>query len=103
MGGNDNVITEAYDARFITKVGGPISQFYDYRTDGLLTNDDFELGPDGKYDKSRPRVPVLTNQIPGNVKYVDMDGNGEINSDDMVPYGSNDPDLTYGFTNRFSY
>ena len=55
------------------------------------------------YDKSRPRVPVLTNQIPGNVKYVDMDGNGEINSDDMVPYGSNDPDLTYGFTNRFSY
>ena len=103
MGGNDNVITEAYDARFITKVGGPISQFYVYRTDGLLTNDDFELGPDGKYDKSRPRVPVLTNQIPGNVKYVDMDGNGEINSDDMVPYGSNDPDLTYGFTNRFSY
>lgn len=76
MGGNDNVITEAYDARFITKVGGPISQFYVYRTDGLLTNDDFELGPDGKYDKSRPRVPVLTNQIPGNVKYVDMDGNG---------------------------
>ena len=71
--------------------------------DGLLTNDDFELGPDGKYDKSRPRVPVLTNQIPGNVKYVDIDGNGEINSDDMVPYGSNDPDLTYGFTNRFSY
>ena len=103
MGGNDNVITEAYDARFITKVGGPISQFYVYRTDGLLTNDDFELGPDGKYDKSRPRVPVLTNQIPGNVKYVDIDGNGEINSDDMVPYGSNDPDLTYGFTNRFSY
>lgn len=103
MGGNDNVITEAYDARFITKVGGPISQFYVYRTDGLLINDDFELGPDGKYDKSRPRVPVLTNQIPGNVKYVDIDGNGEINSDDMVPYGSNDPDLTYGFTNRFSY
>ena len=21
----------------------------------------------------------------------------------MDPYGSNDPDLTYGFTNRFSY
>lgn len=43
MGGNDNVITEAYDARFITKVGGPISQFYVYRTDGLLTTTTLNL------------------------------------------------------------
>ena len=103
MGGNDNVITEAWDARFITKVGGPISQFDVYKTDGLLTSADFGVGADGKYDKSKPLVPVLENQIPGNLKYVDTDGNGEINSDDMIPYGSNDPDLLYGFTNRFSY
>ena len=54
--------------------------------------------------KSRPRVPVLTNQIPGNVKYVDYGTvMGKSIPTSMVPYGSNDPDLTYGFTNRFSY
>ena len=42
MGGNDNVITEAYDARFITKVGGPIFTILCFTVRMvLLTNDDF--------------------------------------------------------------
>lgn len=105
MGENQEVITldGGIDARFITRVGGPISQFYLYRTDGLLTNSDFGVKADGKYDINQPLVPTLTGQRPGNIKYVDTDKNGSITADDMVPYGSNDPDVTYGFTNRFSY
>lgn len=103
MGGNEDVITVAWNSYFITKVGGPVSQFYVLRTDGLLSEDDFGVGPDGRYDKSQPLVPIMDGQIPGNLKFVDQDNNGIINDDDRVPYGTNIPDLSYGITNRFTY
>lgn len=103
LGGNDNIITPAWNAYFITQVGGPISQFYLYRTDGLLTEGDFAVGPDGSYDRSQPLVPIMASQIPGNLKFVDTNKDGQITDEDMVPYGDNMPDLLWGFTNRFSY
>ncbi|WP_346713735.1 TonB-dependent receptor [Mediterranea massiliensis] len=105
LGGNDKIISEAWNAAFITEVGGPISQFYTYRTNGLLSEDDFEKGADGRYNPKKPLVPTVKGktQRPGNVKYVDVDGNGTIDADDRVAYGSNDPDVMFGFTNRFSY
>lgn len=103
LGGEDNVIRESWNARWITKVGSPISQFLSYKTDGLLTEDDFEKDANGKYDKNKPLVPIMNGQIPGNVKYVDTDDSGRIDDNDRIPMGSNDPDLMYGFTNRFSY
>src|SRR5690606_31612524 len=103
MGGNDNVISDAWNSYFITKVGGPVSQFYLFRTDGLLTKDDFGIGPDGNYDKTQPLVPIMNNQIPGNYKFVDANKDGKIDDNDRVAYGSNVPDLLYGITNRFSY
>lgn len=103
MGWEVNIITPAWNAYFITQVGGPISQFYLYRTDGLLTEDDFAVGPDGSYDRSQPLVPIMASQIPGNLKFVDTNKDGQITDEDMVPYGDNMPDLLWGFTNRFSY
>ena len=105
LGGNDEIITDAWNAQFITKVGGPISQFYTYLTDGLLTEADFEVGADGRYNPNKPLVPTVKGkkQRPGNVKYVDVDGSGSIDNDDRVAYGSNEPDVMFGFTNRFTY
>lgn len=105
LGGNDEIITDAWNAQFITKVGGPISQFYTYKTDGLLTNDDFEKGADGRPNVNKPLVPIVKGkkQRPGNVKYVDTDESGSIDNDDRVAYGSNEPDVLFGFTNRFTY
>lgn len=103
LGQNDNIITEAWGAYFLTKVGDPISQFYMFRTDGLLTAKDFGAGPDGKYDKSQPLVPIISGQIPGNPKFIDTNGDGKIDNNDRTPYGSNIPDMVYGMTNRFSY
>ncbi|NDW08222.1 TonB-dependent receptor [Dysgonomonas sp. 520] len=103
MGDNDNLITEKWYSHYITRVGGPISQFYLLRTDGLLTENDFGVGPDGKYDRNQPLVPVMNNQIPGNLKFVDQNEDGKIDENDRVPYGNNTPDLIFGFTNRFSY
>jgi len=102
LGGDTDYFTESSnDAKFITKVGGPISQFYCYRTDGFLLPSDFDA--DGK-----ALVPIFSGQEEGNNKYVDQkdaDGNtdGVLNSDDLVPYGNNLPDVIYGLTNRFSW
>jgi len=102
LGGNTDYFTESsYDAKFITKVGGPISQFYCYRTDGFLLSSDFD-------DNGNALVPIFSGQEEGNYKYVDQpDANGNtdgvLNSSDLVPYGNNLPDLTYGLTNRFSW
>ncbi|MBW8332325.1 MAG: TonB-dependent receptor [Prolixibacteraceae bacterium] len=108
MGGVKQFISTNWDGQFLTRVGGPVSQFFVYRTDGILLPTDFD-------DKNKALVPIVPGQIAGNTKYVDqltIDSNGDgimdkadgvINSSDFTPYGSNLPDLMYGFTNRFEY
>lgn len=86
----------SWDAQFITKVGGPVSQFYCYRTDGILLPSDFDAN-------GKALVPILAGQEVGNVKYVDQDKDGQITSADYVPYGNNLPDVVFGLTNRFSW
>jgi TonB-linked SusC/RagA family outer membrane protein len=96
MGDIEQFTETSWDGQFITKKGGPISQFYVYRTDGLLTEADF--GSDGK-----ALVPVFSGQEPYTVKYVDQNDDGVINANDLVAWGNNLPDLMYGITNRLSY
>jgi len=114
MGENTKFTAENRGAFFISQVGGPVSQFLVYRTDGLLQPEDFNItiidnpNTSSGFPKRvtyEPLVPTLENrnQIPYNVKYVDQNGDGKINSDDMVPYGNNIPDLLYGITNTLSY
>lgn len=96
MGEIDQFTSTSWDAQFITKVGGPVSQFYCYRTDGILLPSDFDAN-------GNVLVPAFAGQEAGNVKYVDQNGDGEINSADLVPYGNNLPDVVFGLTNRFSW
>lgn len=78
--------------QFITKVGGPVSQFYDYDYAGYLTAEDIASG-----------YPIAAGEEEGNSKLIDHNDDHKITDADRVPKGSNLPDLTYGFTNRFSY
>ena len=96
MGGLQQITSGNWDAQFITKVGGPVSQFYVYRTAGLLKPTDFDA-------TGKALVPIMTGQVAGNVKYIDQNKDGVITSSDLAPYGSNLPKLMYGFTNRFAY
>jgi len=96
MGGVQQFTSGNWDAQFITKVGGPVTQFYVYRTDGILLPTDFD-------SSKKALVPIMTGQVAGNSKYVDQNDDKVINSSDLVAYGSNLPDLMYGFTNRFEY
>ena len=96
MGDIDQFTSSSWDAQFITKIGGPVSRFYCYETDGILTASDFDA--DGK-----ALVPILSGQEEGNVKYVNQNEDQLINSSDYIPYGNNLPDIIYGLTNRFSW
>ena len=96
MGGVQQFTSGNWDAQFITKVGGPVTQFYLYRTDGILLPTDFD-------SNKKAIVPIMTGQVAGNSKYVDQNDDKVINALDLVPYGSNLPDLIYGFTNRLGY
>lgn len=66
--------------------------FYGYRTDGL-----FQSGEDIANWASQSGAQ------PGDIRFVDTDGNGEINADDQVKIGDPFPDLTLGLNLGFSY
>ncbi|MCQ2153232.1 MAG: TonB-dependent receptor [Bacteroidales bacterium] len=103
---NKNTVTDLGDAnqltatswsqQFRTEVGKPLSQFIAYKTDGLLTKDCFDA-------TGRAIVPILDGQEEGNPRYVDVNNDGRITSDDMTVCGDPFPDVVWGFTNKFTY
>jgi hypothetical protein len=62
-----------------------------YKTDGL-----FQTAAD-LYDENGVKYPTLTaNDKAGNIKYIDTDNSGTINSDDKVRLGNSLPEYLYG-------
>lgn len=96
LGDVKSFTTTSYDAIFLTEVGKPISQFYCYKTAGVLTPECFDA-------EGNPLVPVMTGQEEGNPRYVDVNKDGRITDGDLTVCGNNLPDVTYGITNTFSW
>ena len=77
-----------------TLIGQSIGTFWGFQYDGLYrTQADIDNGPT-VYDKT----PSL-----GDVKYVDINGDGVINDQDKTIIGNPHPDVTFGFTNTLRY
>ncbi len=74
----------------ILTVGGPIGVFRGWLTDGLF-DDDVSLTIDGQ------------TREPGDIKYQDIDGDGDITDDDRVELGNAIPDFFWGLKNSFEY
>lgn len=81
-----------------TTVGEGLGYFYGLRTDGIF-NDQDEL--DAHVDSEGNAIQPLA--VPGDVKFVDQDGNGVIDAEDRVKLGSRFADFTWGFNSNFSY
>ena len=76
-----------------TVVGSPISMFFGLQTDGIFqTQAEADAAPSfGAYN------------APGKFRFVDIDGDGEINDDDRTEIGSPHPDFVYGISLNLSY
>ena len=75
----------------ITRAGDPIGSFYGFRTDGLFQSDEEAA------DSGQPGAAA------GDLRFVDLNGDGEINADDREIIGSYLPDFTYGVNFGGSY
>lgn len=89
-------------ARF--EEGQPIGYFYGYKTAGVMQNDadvqrylDANCG--GKAENSLQGAGVK----PGDLMFVDTNGDGVVNSDDKTYLGDPNPDVTMGINLGFSY
>jgi TonB-linked SusC/RagA family outer membrane protein len=54
--------------------------------------------------RSSPKQTFMNNVLPGDIKYKDVNGDGKIDTDDVVPLSySNVPRIQYGFAAEFNY
>ena len=81
---------------YLNKVGGPLIQFFGYKTDGVwLSAADITAS---KLTTSLPNALV-----PGGLKIVDIDGNGILDVNDRTVIGNPYPDFNWGITNSFTF
>lgn len=81
-----------------TVVGGEIGAFYLYETAGLFqTQGEIDAYVDSEGNLIQP------NAAPGDIKFVDQNGDGKLDSDDKIYMGSAIPDFEYGFNFSGSY
>lgn len=77
-----------------TMAGYPIGYFYGYKVEGVYQSEnDIANSPKNK----------LATVTPGDLKFVDVDGDGEITTADRTMIGDPTPDITYGITLSVSY
>jgi len=81
-----------------TYEGQPISSFYGYRTNGLYQNQ-------GDIDKDAniTNDPNKANIKPGDVRFVDVTGDGIVDDADRVKLGDPNPRFTFGFHGSLAY
>lgn len=105
MYGNIDWFNEFATATMI-KVGQPMGVFYGYVTDGLFANAEqirnhaTQTGGDEPYANKINRDSGVW---VGDIRFKDLNDDGVINDADQTIIGDPNPDLTFGFTNTFSY
>jgi outer membrane receptor protein involved in Fe transport len=102
IGNEENVLPGASwaIAGMVTRAeeGLPIGYFWGYKTDGVFQNkaEVFQhLAPNGNM--------LQPNAVPGDVRFVDFNGDGVINSDDRTIIGNPTPDWTLGINGSAEY
>lgn len=79
-------------------VGMPFPYFYGWKTDGIFQNmDEVNSYVNEAGELLQPKAQ------PGDVRFVDIDGNGAINDDDRTYLGKGIPDWTFGLNLGFDY
>lgn len=94
LGGIDEIIIGAgythVDQVVIRRPGVPLNSYYGYEVEGVWqVNDDYSK--------------MKEDYVPGDLKYVDQNGDGVIDDKDRVVLGNSFPDFSWSFGNTFTY
>ena len=82
--------------RTITQEGYALNTLYAYVADGFYTSEE-EIASSPKFEGYASQLKV------GDIKYKDVNGDGEITTADRTMIGNPTPDVTYGFTLGLGY
>lgn len=102
-GGKDHLAQNTgYMARF--EEGHPIGYFWGYKTEGVMQNEaDVQAYLDKNCKGNAANSKQGTGIKPGDLKFVDVNGDGVVNDDDKTELGDPHPDVTMGITLGASY
>nr|WP_315145986.1 TonB-dependent receptor [uncultured Flavobacterium sp.] len=78
------------------EVGKPIGYFFGYKTDGIFQNQ-------AEIDAHPSQIALGANAAPGDIRYVDVNGDGVINLNDRTNIGDPVPEATMGFNMQVNY
>ena len=86
MHGEDDVLSQGTSEMYRAQVGYPIGYFYGYKTAGVFQNDAQVAATSAKYEDAKP----------GDLIWVDTDGDGAITDEDRTMIGDPHPDFIAG-------
>ncbi len=102
--GTGDVLSQNTSPCYRMEVGKPIGYFYGYKTDGVIQNQtDLQNYINKNCDGNMANALQGNSLQPGDLKFVDVDGNGIIDERDKTEIGNPHPDLTLGFSLNFEY
>ena len=78
------------------EVGQPMGYFYGYKTDGIFQNQ-------AEIDAHPSQLALGANAAPGDIRYVDVNGDGVIDTKDRTNIGDPIPTATMGFNLQLDY
>ncbi len=89
----------------VTDVGGSVSEFRVYKTAGIFQNWDEvnEWNQQGFTDDNGVFHPLQPNAQPGDIRFVDVDGDGRLDAEDRVKAGSPIPDFEFSFNTSLQW
>ena len=91
--GANNVLSQGIDEIFRAEVGFPIGYFRGYETNGILQNE----AEVSAYVNPETGLPYFSDSKPGDVRFVDQNGDGLIDNEDKIMIGNPNPDFILGF------
>lgn len=89
-------IDAALNTSTINQEGGPVFGVYGYEAKGLLQASDF--GADGKN-----LIPIYAGQKPGDIRYVDQNGDNIVDGNDQKLIGNSNPEYNYFANFKIDY
>ncbi len=77
----------------VNRIGQPVSSFWGYKTQGIVQQQHLPFAP-----------PFFgTRLVPGDVKFVDVTGDGNVDANDQTLIGNSNPKYVFGLHSKLNY